>query len=381
MQRYLTWFHTADQAASTGITLHHLLNHLNGLPRDFEAAEAESLDQDANGLETRLRGLSTVELEQPIGTYGYSNIGCQQIFVPLAMQQSFATLSEAAQHDMAAGHHYWFGMPVAARLPAYRTGPGNGGLFSSAEDMAHYLMMHLNQGAFQGATLLSPSSIAELHRPAVPRPDGAYAMGWNVQTIDGVTRLVHSGQTYNYMAKMILVPDSQWGIVVLQNAQYTVKLLTGDYSQDTIADGVASILSGEQLPSRPANFFPLLAYGILFLLISVQLTAIVRSSMMLRRWQKLPEQRPLGKLKLVWHAALPLSLNLGWAILALIGLPATNNLTKLADQAPDFTYTLLASGMIALSWGIIRTIWVSRILYRPNVAHNDGLPVALDTVN
>jgi hypothetical protein len=35
------------------------------------------LDQDANALEERLRGLSTVQLEQPIGIYGYSNVGYQ----------------------------------------------------------------------------------------------------------------------------------------------------------------------------------------------------------------------------------------------------------------------------------------------------------------
>jgi CubicO group peptidase (beta-lactamase class C family) len=104
-----------------------------------------------------------VQLEQPVGIYGYSNVGYQvlamiiqhvtgqlyeayvrqHIFAPLDMSQSFALLSEAAQHQMATGYQHWFGLPVAAGSPAYCAGPGNGGLFSSAENMARYLIAHL----------------------------------------------------------------------------------------------------------------------------------------------------------------------------------------------------------------------------------------------
>ena len=388
VQRYLPWFRVADQEISTRITLRRLLNHSSGLPRDFEP------NQDSKELEERLRNLSTTQLEQAIDTYGYSNVGYQvlaaiiqevtgqsyedyvrkHIFVPLEMHQSFATVSEAAQEHRVTGYNYWFGLPVASELPPYQTGPGNGGLFSSAEDMSHYLITHLNQGHFETVTLLSPAGIAEVHRPVTPRPDGAYAMGWGVQTVDGVTFLSHSGQTYNYMAKMILMPNSEWGVVILQNSQYTVKLMTGNHTQDTIADGVANILINHQPPSQthPSETF-LAAYGVLALIIGIQFMGIIRSWAMLRRWQ-LPEYRPHGKRKLLWHIVVPLTLDLGWAMLILIGLPMTNNLTKLAYQIPDFTYTLLASGATALGWGITRTIWAYSILHRPGAANSNGMP-------
>lgn len=374
VQKYLPWFHVADAEASARITLRHLLNHASGLPRDFEP------DQESKPLEERLRNLSSVTLEQSIGTYGYSNVGYQllaeviqtvtgqsyedyvseHIFLPLKMGQSFTTVSEAAQNDMAVGYNYWFGLPVASAFPPYQTGPGNGGLFSSAEDMSNYLIAHLNQGRFEQATLLSPAGITEVHQPAIPRPDGFYAMGWGVTTVDGVTFLAHSGQTYNYMAKMILIPDNKWGIVVLQNSQYTVKLIAGDYSQDTIADGVANLLINRQPIPSTSSLGTFIAYSILLMILGVQIMGIIRSSKMFRDWDK-RDQRPQGKSKLIT----PLLLNMSWAMLILIGLPLTNNVTKLAYQIPDFTYLLLVSGLLALGWGIIRTIWAYKILQKP----------------
>jgi hypothetical protein len=78
---------------------------------------------------------------------------------------------------------------------------------------------------------------------------------------------------------------------------------------------------------------------------------------------------------MVWHGAVPLILNLGWALLMLIGLPATNNLTKLTYQTPDFTYTLLASGMLALGLGIVRAVWAYCILRRPSAANDHRIPI------
>jgi CubicO group peptidase (beta-lactamase class C family) len=373
VQRYLPWFRVADADVSARITVRHLLNNASGLPRDFEGTPAVDL-------QTRLTKLSSLPLEQPLGTYNYSNVGyqllamliqtvtgqsyeayiSQSIFSPLKMSRSFAPLPQTQPASTTVGYHYWFGLPVASGLPPYRTGPGNGGIFASAEDMAHYLIAQLNGGRYADQSVLSAAGIAELHKPAVARPDGHYAMGWGVKTNanDKVTTLSHSGQTYNYFAKMILVPESGWGVVVLQNSQYMLKLIAGDYSQDTIADGVVSLLLGQQ-PSNPSgNFVLLLIYGLLVLLIVGQVVAIVWFVIKRRRWEKRPDtQRLQGRKSLLWRVILPLVLNLGWAIVVLGGLLATGQITLLSYQMPDIFYTLLASGLVALIWGIIRTVW------------------------
>jgi CubicO group peptidase (beta-lactamase class C family) len=376
VRRYLPWFQVADDDASLKITLRHLLTHTAGLPRDLATSGAPEDEQRPERLEARLRDLRAVELEQPLGTYGYSNAGYmvlamviqqvtgqsyeayigRQIFAPLGMSRSFGSLDAARQRGPATGYHYWFGQPVAAGEPSYRAGPGNGGLFASAEDMARYLIFHLNDGRMDGAAIVSPAGLAELHRPAVARPDGHYAMGWAVRTDGGRTTLSHSGQTYNYFAKMILAPDSDLGVVVLQNSQYTVRLLAGDTRQDVIADGVLSLMLGD----TPASLSGQPAFGLIyggFALVGLaQIAGMIRSALVLRRWRSRPGERPRGRRR-AWRIGLPLALNLGWAALVLIGLPAAVNLSEVGYQIPDLTYALLASGAVALAWAAIRTTW------------------------
>lgn len=62
------------------------------------------------------------------------------------MRNSHTSQAEAEQHGLATEHRYWYGLPVASELPFDRGGLGTGGLSSSAQDMARYLGLYLNDG-------------------------------------------------------------------------------------------------------------------------------------------------------------------------------------------------------------------------------------------
>jgi hypothetical protein len=52
-------------------------------------------------------------------------------------------------------------------------------------------------------------------------------------------------------------------------------------------------------------------------------------------------------------------LNFAWAVLVLVLLPKQFGvpLLTLAQGMPDLAYALVVSGMVALGWGVLRTVW------------------------
>src|SRR5437667_12780658 len=60
---------------------------------------------------------------------------------------------------------------------------GHAGLFSTADDLAIYCQMMLNGGAYNGARILSPLSVATMTRPhAVSENGAARGLGWDIAT-------------------------------------------------------------------------------------------------------------------------------------------------------------------------------------------------------
>ncbi len=379
VQHYISWFRVADETASAQITVRHLLYQTSGLSTKTGRSFQGSGDVSDSALEQTVHKLSTVELTGPVGaahqysTVNYSVLGLivqtvsgqsyesyiqEHIFDLLEMQNSFTSQAEAQPQGLATGYHYTFGLPLAVDLPYNRGLLPAGYLISSAEDMAHYLIAQLNDGRYENAALLSPTGMLETHSPAIPTPaeNTSYGMGWFVGPINGIPAIHHQGETFNFHTNMILLPESQIGIVVLINGENSMDLLFGTARIASIAKGVASLLSGQQPPAPPANSGVWVVYGILIGLIVVQVGGIIWSARKLQRGHLTQAPVRVGR-----QIVLPLILNLVWALITLIllskmmfGLP----LMILATGLPDLGYTLLLSGLIALGWGILRTALV-----------------------
>jgi hypothetical protein len=200
--------------------------------------------------------------------------------------------------------------------------------------------------------------MVETHNPAVPTgvTNTFYGMGWVVGPINGISAVHHQGETFNFHANMILLPDRRQGIVVLINGENSMDLLFGTARIADISEGVASLLAGQQPPAPPANTGVWVVYGILIGLIVVQAGGVIWSARKLQGG-RLTE----GKVRVGRQIVLPLVLNLAWALITLVllskiifGLP----LMIFATGLPDLGYTLLVSGLIALGWSILRTAFV-----------------------
>jgi len=403
VQRYLPWFRVADETASAQITVRHLLNQTSGLSNATGKQFQASRDMRADALERQTRWLRTARLTQPVGaTFQYSNANWwplgmliqtvsgqpydvyiqQHILAPLQMRQSFTSVADAQAQGMATGYRYWFGryLPADPQDSGHHRGMlQEGGVISSAEDMAHYLIALLNQGRYNGAAVVSPAGMAEVQRPAVPigqSADTFYAMGLDVGPINGVPTVRHDGSMFNFHANLVLIPEGRWGIILLENAYSVSDDEFGPQRLQGIATGVTSLLVDRQPPPSASNWSVLMVYSAILGIIVAQVVGMLRSVALLRRWRARPEDHPRGWLGICWRVVLPLISNASWGLIILVGLPQVfAPLPVLMLGAPDLGPLLVGSGVVAFGWGIIRTVLAVLVMRKRSAPRAIGTPV------
>jgi len=117
-----------------------------------------------------------------------------------------------------------------------------------------------------------------------------------------------------------------------------------------------------------------LLYLVLVGVVAIQVAGMAWSLITLRRWRTQPERRPQGHWRLGWHVIRPLIVNLAWALVVLAGI-AKLSLPDLLLGAPDLASVLLASGVVALVWAVVRTVLAYGTLRTP-VAPRAAIVVA-----
>ena len=377
VQRYLPWFQVGTsemRAASSRITVRHLLNQVSGIPTG--AVEESLTGTGDETLEQEVRALHDVALTAPVGTtYQYSNLNYttlglivqkvsgqsyesyvqQHIFAPLQMRQSFISEREAMQHGMATGYCWWFGYPAPAHVPYLRGSLPAGFLISSAQDMAQYLVAQLNDGRYPDASVLSSGGVAQLHHPAATmtthggRGD-AYGMGWVISSA-GEPAIWHGGDTANFHSDVIMLPRKQLGIVVLMNVNGNLAMRTN--AQGVIAQGVQRLLLGQQPPARSTFWLRYLVFDVAVVLCSsLVLWSFVR--LLRRRHQPLRRRR----LSLLAGLVLPLFWELALPIWLLLDFPSLSGATwsLILLFFPDLGYWLLGLCILLLATGGLRLV-------------------------
>jgi len=376
VQRYLPWFRVADPIASAQITVRHLLNQTSGLPESSGDIPLADFDDRPGATERQARALTSLKLTHPVGSVcEYSNMNYnllgliieaasgesfaeyvqEHIFTPLEVSHTYTSRAMARRNGLAMGHQYWFGIPFAApNLPIPRGSLPSGGLISTAEDMARYLITHLNGGRCGDVRVLSEAGIDELHRGVVEYRKmgisaGRYAMGWFEGAV-GQTKIVwHSGTVPDFDAYMALLPDQKKGLVLLFNAchWWFNPVLT------EFGTGVAALLAGEQ--HTPTPFFGIVPWMLRgqLLIPAFQVADVAATLRLLRRWRLDPERHPSGRRKWWQHILLPLVPNLLVALTLKPMLGKRRGYLKLF--MPDYSWIAMICGGFSLAWSFLRT--------------------------
>jgi CubicO group peptidase (beta-lactamase class C family) len=375
VQAYLPWFRVADAKASEVITVRQLLTMTSGIPQSIGQTQLANTDLSDSAIENNVRALANIELISPPGQrYEYSNANyvtlgmiiqevsgqsyesyiTEHIFKPLAMQNSFTSKIEAQQDGLAVGYQKWFGIPVASpNLPFTRGSLPAGDLNMSVEDFGHYLIAQLNDGNYQGVSVLSSAGIAELHHPAIqmPNSDDYYAMGWEVQQYQDVQVIKHNGAVPGYTTGMFLVPEKDLAIALVMN---TYSPMLGIRVQRLPSSVLRMLLGQEIIPGYEFRHMRII-YTLVMLIPLLHIIGVLATFRRIRFWRS--NTQPSTQMLGARYIALPLIWNAAIAYVLLVTMPKVfgANLSTMILFQPDVGWVAVVSGVFAIIWGIVRT--------------------------
>ncbi len=349
VQTYLPEFTVSDSNTTARITIRHLLNHVSGLSDlgfpEYQLPQPETVKARVTSLNIArpvavpgtefhyfnpnyaiLARVVEVVSHQPFSEYLRSHL-----FSPLQMTHTVnvITSTEALQTatHLAQGHLMAFGIPFTAPEMMGFLG-GSGGVISTAQDMAHFLIMETNGGRFKDTQLLSPQSVALMHTPP-QNIHSSYGMGWFAMKENGQPVLEHNGILSTFYTDVVLLPQDKYGIVLLYNIS-SMPLIA--IALPPIKTGVIQLLTtGKSISGGIGMNWWGISIGILTL-IGVGLA--IRSLLHLRYWRQARHGIPL------WRSLLTLG-GMFFPGVLLLALPWL--LALQSDRA--FSYVMLYRAM------------------------------------
>ena len=154
-----------------------------------------------------------------------------RIFDPLGMKDTTFDMAVALAGDHADPTTLdIYGKPIVApqtlnyQIEPYRPA---GGAWSSAHDVARYVMLELAEGQLpDGKRLVSAANLLERRRHNVPvSQDSWYGMGLETRHRYGIDMVYHGGSLMGYQTDWFALPQADVGAVVLTNSDEGAVLL------------------------------------------------------------------------------------------------------------------------------------------------------------
>jgi CubicO group peptidase (beta-lactamase class C family) len=96
-----------------------------------------------------------------------------------------------------------------------------GALSSTAEDMAKFMLAHLNMGSYQGNRILSPETAADMHSQSFTHHSefAGMAHGFIEMNYNGYRMITHGGDTFLFHSGLYLIPELNTGLFVSYNGR------------------------------------------------------------------------------------------------------------------------------------------------------------------
>ncbi|MEM1145185.1 MAG: serine hydrolase domain-containing protein [Pseudomonadota bacterium] len=240
------------------ITIGDLLTHSAGFEDRFLGYYGPPPDGEAASTEAQLAAIAAIQVREPGTVTSYSNYSFtllgeiiaqasgesyaeyvrSNILLPLGMKSSDVRLKTtdgvseirwlAELQSREARPHHWSGgwHEVLEPLSSRKTVQPEGGMSATGADMARYLKMHLNKGAYGGTQILSAASWEQMSAPLFrngPYAD-ANAHGFWTHMYSGYEGLNHGGSINEFKSMLVIVPELDLGFFISTNTGSGSKL-------------------------------------------------------------------------------------------------------------------------------------------------------------
>ena len=220
------------------ITLRNLLTHTAGFEDAIRGIAAKD-PEHIPSLAESLKRWTPARVLDPGTTPAYSNYGAalagyivervsgepfndyvkHHIFVPLGMDHSTfdQPLPPALRPDMSNGYMSAGSVPVPFELVAWRPA---GALTSDGDDMARFMIAHLQEGRFGNTQMLEPGTARAMHSTALTFLPGLNRMdlGFSEENLNGHRIIGHAGDTVLFHSQLWLYLDDGVGLFVALNS-------------------------------------------------------------------------------------------------------------------------------------------------------------------
>jgi CubicO group peptidase (beta-lactamase class C family) len=248
-------------------TVRDLLTQASGLTEAAAFPVSDHYGADAPDTAERVRRLADSPVGEP-GTHEYSSanylvLGAvieevagdtdaylrASVLEPAGMDGAFTGSAEAEAAGLSPGHRALWGVPVGDADGVDDAGTAFGYLGGGLTDLAAFARLQLAADP----AVLDADALARARSGSVPVPGGtqSYGFGWRETVLSGTDAPIvfHGGATPGHAAMVVLLPERERAVVVLQNHYDVLR----DGQIQGVAFGLARLLSGAE-PEPTARF-------------------------------------------------------------------------------------------------------------------------------
>jgi CubicO group peptidase (beta-lactamase class C family) len=253
VRTYLPDFRVTDEAASRDVTVWNLLTHTPGWEGQVTGPDRGE-DTLRNFVATvmpdvmQVSPLGAARGEPPAAAWSYNNAGFSVagrvieavtgtsinravrdlVFTPLGLDHAGTTAGDFIVNRFAAGHASRAGAPPLLNRPfSPSVSVTAGGIGVCITDLLEYAKFHMGDGTADGDRVLSRASLELMRTPQVPKhsTDDAIGIAWHLRRVGPLRVAAHGGTLAGHVLLLELVPERNFAIGILTNANNGWRLI------------------------------------------------------------------------------------------------------------------------------------------------------------